>query len=236
MTQEPPRQLSLPVYLPDDETFDSYYPASGNDELIEKLKSCARGTLDGSLYLFGPEKSGRTHLLHAACAQANDLERRTLYIPLGIHASISTALFEGLESMQLICIDDVDAIAGHPVWEEALFHLYNRINEQEDCQLIVSGSASPQEAGFALPDLVSRMQWGLIYQLQPMEDAEKLVALQRRAAMRGLQLPDDVGKFLLNRMARDLRTLFDVLDRLDKASMVHQRKLTIPFIKEMLRL
>ena len=102
--------------------------------------------------------------------------------------------------------------------------------------MIVSGNASPSEVGFSLPDLVSRMQWGLIYQLQPMADDEKLAALQRRAAMRGLQLSDEVGRFLLTRMARDLRTLFDVLDKLDKASMVHQRKLTIPFIKEMLRL
>ena len=236
MTQNSPRQLSLPVYLPDDETFQSYYPAAGNDELIQKLQASAEGMLGSSLYLYGPEKSGRTHLLHAACAHANDLERRTLYIPLGIHASISPALFEGLESLKLICVDDVDAIAGHPIWEEALFHLYNRIAEQQDCQLIVSGSASPTEAKFSLPDLVSRMQWGLIYQLHAMVDEDKLIALQRRAAMRGLQLTDDVGRFLLSRMARDLRTLFDVLDKLDKASMVHQRKLTIPFIKEMLKL
>jgi DnaA family protein len=222
VTQNSPRQLSLPVYLPDDETFQSYYPASGNDELIQKLQASAEGNLASSLYVYGPEKSGRTHLMHAACALANDLERRTLYIPLGIHASISPALFEGLESLELICIDDIEAIAGHPVWEEAIFHLYNRIAEQQDCRLIVSGKASPSETGFLLPDLVSRMQWGLIYQLQPMADDEKLV--------------DEVGRFLLTRMARDLRTLFDVLDKLDKASMVHQRKLTIPFIKEMLRL
>ncbi|MCL1143082.1 DnaA inactivator Hda [Shewanella gaetbuli] len=236
MSQSSPRQLSLPVYLPDDETFDSYYPASGNDELIQKLQACAEGQSTSSLYLYGPQKSGRTHLMHAACAHANDLDRRTLYIPLGIHASISTALLEGVESLNLICIDDIDAIAGHPVWEEAIFHLYNRVKEQTDCRLIVSASASPTEANFALPDLVSRMQWGLIYHLQPMADDEKLAALQRRAAMRGLQLSDEVGRFLLTRMARDLRTLFDVLDKLDKASMVHQRKLTIPFIKEMLRL
>jgi DnaA family protein len=236
LTHNSPRQLSLPVYLPDDETFLSYYPATGNDELIQKLQASAEGQLSSSLYFFGPEKSGRTHLIHAACALANDKERRTLYIPLGIHASISPALFEGLESLELICIDDIDAIAGHPVWEEAIFHLYNRIAEQQDCHLVVSGKASPSEAGFLLPDLVSRMQWGLIYQLQPMADDEKLAALQRRAAMRGLQLSDEVGRFLLTRMVRDLRTLFDVLDKLDKASMVHQRKLTIPFIKEMLRL
>lgn len=236
MKSNSPLQLSLPVHLPDDETFNSYYPAAGNDELIQSLQACAEGRAEGAVFIWGPEKSGRTHLMHAACAHANELSRSSFYIPLGIHASISPALLEGLEKIDLVCIDDVNAIAGHPVWEEAIFDLYNRISEQKTCSLVLSASVSPSETGFALPDLISRMQWGLNYQLQPMADDEKLAALQRRAAMRGLQLSEDVGRFLLNRLARDLRTLFDVLDRLDKASMVHQRKLTIPFIKEMLRL
>ena len=236
MKPNSPLQLSLPVHLPDDETFNSYYPAAGNDELIQSLQACAEGRAEGAVFIWGPEKSGRTHLMHAACAHANDIERSSFYIPLGIHASISPALLEGLEKVDLVCIDDVNAIAGHPVWEEAIFDLYNRIAEQKTCSLVLSASMSPVDSGFALPDLVSRMQWGLNYQLQPMADEEKLAALQRRAAMRGLLLPEDVGRFLLNRLARDLRTLFDVLDRLDKASMVHQRKLTIPFVKEMLRL
>ncbi|MDF0535766.1 DnaA inactivator Hda [Shewanella yunxiaonensis] len=236
MTQHVPLQLSLPVHLPDDETFQSYYPAAGNDQLIQTLRACAEGHGPQALFLWGPEKSGRTHLIHAACAHANEHGRSSFYVPLGIHASISTALLEGLEMLHLVCIDDVDAIAGHPLWEEALFDLYNRVAERSDCALVVSGRHAPAECGFVLPDLVSRMQWGLNYQLHPMADDEKLAALQRRAAMRGLQLPEDVGKFLLNRLARDLRTLFDVLDKLDKASMVHQRKLTIPFIKEILRL
>lgn len=231
-----PLQLSLPVHLPDDETFNSYYPAAGNDELIQSLQACAEGVAEQSVFLWGPVKSGRTHLMHAACAHANDLGRSSFYLPLGIHASISPELLEGLEQLDLICIDDVDAIAGHPLWEEAIFDLYNRVAENSNCSLIVSASVAPSDSEFALPDLISRMQWGINYQLQPMADDEKLAALQRRAAMRGLQLPEDVGRFLLNRLARDLRTLFDVLDRLDKDSLVHKRKLTIPFVKEMLRL
>ncbi|GGI88463.1 DnaA inactivator Hda [Shewanella gelidii] len=236
MTQDSPLQLSLPVYLPDDETFESYYPASGNDELIQNLQACASGQVQKAIYVWGPVKSGRTHLLHAACAYANERERQSFYLPLSIHASISPALLEGLEDLDLVCIDDVQAIAGHPLWEEAIFDLYNRVAEKKHTSLIVSATQAAKEADFVLPDLVSRMQWGLSYQVQPMEDSEKLAALQRRAAMRGLQLPEDVGRFLMARLARDLRTLFDVLDRLDKASLVHQRKLTIPFVKEVLRL
>lgn len=236
MTKNSPSQLSLPVHLPDDETFKSYYPAAGNDELIQQLQLNAVGQDKNPIYIWGPAKAGRTHLLHATCAEANSVNRRSFYIPLAIHASISTALLEGLEYLDLVCLDDIDSIAGHPLWEEAIFDLYNRMAENGHGGLVVTGRVPPAKVQFLLPDLASRMQWGLIYQLHPMADEEKLAALQRRALMRGLELPEDVGRFLLNRVARDLRTLFDVLDKLDKASMVHQRKLTIPFVKEMLRL
>jgi len=141
-----PLQLSLPVYLPDDETFNSYYPAAGNDELIQKLRANAEGHGEAAIYVWGPVKSGRTHLMHAACAHANELDRRSFYLPLGIHASISTALLEGLEQLDLICIDDVDDIAGHPVWEEAIFDLYNRVAENKHCALVVSGRSAPADA------------------------------------------------------------------------------------------
>lgn len=231
-----PIQLSLPVHLPDDETFNSYYFTANNNELIENLKLSAQGQREDVIYLWGAKKSGRTHLLHAACAYANELDKSSFYLPLAIYQSLSPELLIGLEQLNLICIDDLDTIAGHPVWEEAIFDLYNRVAEQKDCHLIIAATSKVSDANFFLPDLSSRLQWGLNYQLQPLADTDKLAALQQRAAIRGLALPEDVGRFLLNRLARDLRTLFDVLDKLDRYSLVHKRKLTIPFVKDMLRL
>ncbi|WP_417347756.1 DnaA inactivator Hda [Ferrimonas sp.] len=235
MQSNSPIQLSLPVHLPDDETFGSYYPAA-NQQLLEAIRQVAEGKGETVTYLWGQAKSGRTHLLHAACAHARELERQAFYLPLGIHASMSPAVLEGLEDLSLICLDDIDQLARNPFWEEAVFDLYNRINERGDCKLIVSASCPAGQAGFLLPDLVSRLNWGVHYQVQSLTDEEKLTALQRRAKARGLELPEDVGRFMLTRLARDLRTLFDVLDRLDKASMQAQRRLTIPFVKETLHL
>ncbi len=235
MTASSPIQLSLAVHLPDDETFQSYYPA-GNLQLIESLRQAAGGEGERITYLWGSPKSGRTHLLHAACALANEKGRQAFYLPLGINASMSPDILEGLEQMSLICLDDIDEVSCHPIWEEALFDLYNRVAETPDCRLVVSARSAAGQAGFLLPDLVSRLSWGIQYQLHPLSDEAKLAALQRRARMRGLELPEDVGRFLMTRLARDLRTLFEVLDRLDKASMVAQRKLTIPFVKETLHL
>ena len=173
--------------------------------------------------------------LHACCADAQDKGLQTFYIPFEMYASMSVAILENLDNLPLICLDNIDRVAGNPLWEEALFDLYNRVKEAGG-KLIVSADHSPKQNGFQLPDLVSRLSWGLSYQVNSMSDDDKLAAMQKRAEARGLVLSDDVVKYLFNRLDRDLRTLFDTLDRLDKASLQAQRKLTIPFIKETLKL
>jgi len=98
----------------------------------------------------------------------------------------------------------------------------------------VSASAAPTQIDIQLPDLVTRLSWGVSYQLQSLSDDGKRIALQQRATQRGLQLPDDVVQFVLRRSLRDMNSLFELLDKLDVASLVEQRKLTIPFVKQYL--
>lgn len=229
-----PNQLSLPVYLPDDETFSSFYPAN-NEELLKVMSHMSNDEQSHFVYLWGTPKSGKTHLLHACCADAQEQGLQTFYIPFEMYASMSVAILENLDNLPLICLDNIDSVAGNPLWEEALFDLYNRVKEAGG-KLVVSANHSPTHNGFQLPDLVSRLSWGLSYQVHSMSDEDKLAAMQQRGEARGLVLSDDVVKYLFNRLDRDLRTLFDTLDRLDKASMQAQRKLTIPFIKETLKL
>lgn len=229
-----PKQLSLPVYLPDDETFSSFFPAN-NEALLAQISSLCSDENGQFVYLWGAPKSGKTHLLHACCATAQDKGQNTFYIPFEMYASMSDEILEDLHNLPLICLDNIDLVAGNPLWEVALFDLYNRVREAGG-KLIVSATNSPNQNGFKLPDLVSRLSWGLTYQVQAMSDDDKLIAMQKRAESRGLVLGDDVVKYLFNRLDRDLRTLFDTLDKLDKASMQAQRKLTIPFIKDTLKL
>jgi len=229
-----PKQLSLPVYLPDDETFNSFFPAN-NEALITEVSRLCEEDSGQFVYLWGGPKSGKTHLLHACCATAQSKEQNTFYIPFEMYASMSDEILENLHTLPLICLDNIDLVAGNPLWEVALFDLYNRVREAGG-KLIVSATNSPTQNGFKLPDLVSRLSWGLTYQVQAMSDEDKLIAMQKRAQARGLVLADEVVKYLFNRLDRDLRTLFDTLDKLDKASMQAQRKLTIPFIKETLKL
>jgi DnaA family protein len=140
-------------------------------------------------------------------------------------------MLEGLEALSLVCIDDVDTIAGDAAWEAALFHLFNRVRER-GARIVIAGSASPRALGLGLPDLATRLAWGLVFQLHPLGDEEKAQALQLRARGRGMEMPEAVARYLLQHHARDMAALFALLERLDRASLAAQRRLTVPFVRE----
>lgn len=230
-----PAQLSLPLYLPDDETFASFWPGE-NPSLIAALKGALSQQHGSYLYFWSREGGGRSHLLHAACAEMSARGEAVGYVPLDKRTWFVPDVLEGMEQLALVCIDNIECIAGDEAWEMAIFNLYNRILESGRTRLFISGDRPPRQLSLQLPDLASRLDWGQIYKLLPLSDEEKLQALQLRAKLRAFELPEDVGRFLLKRLDREMRTLFMTLDQLDRASITAQRKLTIPFVKEILNL
>lgn len=225
-------QLTLGVGLKDETTFTNYY-AGRNGALIEELKKTASGVGEHIIYFCGTGGMGCTHLLQACCHVANHHKLSSVYLPLANLIQFSPDIFEGLETLQLICIDDLQMIAGKPNWEEAFFHAYNRIHEAGG-RLIVTANVMPKSLGLVLPDVVSRLSWGMVFQLQSLTDEEKIAVLIMRAKLRGMTLSEEVAKFILNHCPRQMSVLFAALDALDKASLAAQRKLTIPFVKEIL--
>ncbi|AKM49007.1 DNA replication initiation factor [Edwardsiella sp. EA181011] len=230
-----PTQLSLPLYLPDDETFASFY-AGENAALLAALRNALRQEHGSYIYFWSREGGGRSHLLHAACAELSQRGEAVGFVPLDKRAYFVPEVLDGMEQLALVCIDNIECIAGDEAWEMAIFNLYNRIQESGRTRLLITGDRPPRQLNLRLPDLASRLDWGQIYKLQPLGDEEKLQALQLRARLRGFELPEDVGRFLLKRLDREMRTLFMTLDQLDRASIAAQRKLTIPFVKETLLL
>ncbi|MCW8863615.1 MAG: DnaA regulatory inactivator Hda [Colwellia sp.] len=234
------RQLALSVQLPDDETFESYR-SKGNQGVINQLsqfveqKSAESTSLPKSFYLFGLSGVGKSHLLHASSAYAAKLGRTSVCLSCAELKVLPVDVLEGLEQIDLICLDDIHLIADNQIWQQAIFDLYNRVIEHNHC-LLITGEQSASQLGLSLPDLVSRLSWGLTEQVKPLDDDEKVLVLQYRASQRGLMLSDDAAKFLLNRLSREMAHLLTSLDTLDKASIREQRKITIPFIKEVLKL
>ncbi|ACS84872.1 DnaA inactivator Hda [Musicola paradisiaca] len=230
-----PAQLSLPLYLPDDETFDSFYPGE-NTSLLAAIHHALNQTHGSYLYFWSRQGGGRSHLLHAACAECSRTGEAVGYVPLDKRAYFVPEVLDGMEQLALVCIDNIESIAGDEQWELSMFNLYNRIQESGRTRLLITGDRPPRQLNLHLADLASRLDWGQIYRLQPLSDEEKGEALQLRARLRGFELPEDVSRFLLKRLDREMRTLFTTLDQLDRASITAQRKLTIPFVKEILGL
>jgi DnaA family protein len=186
-------------------------------------------------YIWGKIGSGRSHLLQACCLIAEQHALRSVYLPMAELMSLTPAMLEGLEDCQVVCIDDIEVIAGKAEWEEALFHLYNRL-QQANAFLIIAANVAPRELSIKLADLASRLTSGTIFHIEDLSDEEKLKALQVRAQERGIAVPDDVAAFLLKRISRNMTDLYETLDKLDQASLAAQHRLTIPFVKSVLGL
>jgi DnaA family protein len=218
------KQLALGVRLRAEAIFDSFSPGP-NTELLAALQSPA----SEPLWLWGSHGSGKTHLLQAVCAAA----QTAAYLPLDRSSALPPAALGGFESCRVLCLDDVDAVAGDLAWEHALFRLFNDAAELRT-RLIFAAGAAPRQLAWSLDDWRSRAAACVVYQLRDLDDAGRIEALRRRAAQRGLQLPQETSEYLLRRMPRDLPSLFELLDHLDEASLIAQRRLTIPFIRDAL--
>jgi len=223
-------QLTLPVVPPDTETFASF-DVGGNGALLATLRDAD----EPMVYLWGEAGSGRTHLLRALCADAAARGEQALALDLMQREGLSPELLQGLEQLDWVCLDNVQAIAGVGEWERALFDLCNRMR-QSGARLRVTAAGVATELGLLLPDLVSRLEWGPVFALQPLDDAGKARALALRAGLRGLKMPAEVQRFLLRHLARDNHSLMAALQRLDDGSLQHKRYLTVPFVKQVLGL
>lgn len=233
-----PEQLSLGVSLKDDATFDNFYAPAGsaNAQVVAALCQQVEGTGEQFVYLWGAAGAGLTHLLQASCHYAESRNLSVQYLPLSeVTGFAPEALLEGLEHLDMVCLDGLNAIAGKPDWERALFNLYNALRDAGRL-LLVAAPQNPRALEVNLPDLRSRLQWGVTYQVQGLSDEEKIRALTTRARERGLELNQEVATFIVQRVPRDMNQLFCYLHRLDHASLAEQRKLTIPFVKKTLGL
>lgn len=225
------QQLALAIPPYDTTTLDDFCWGN-NIELQQQIHATLQGHGERQIYLWGSPGCGKSHLLQACCQALPS----TIYLPLKILQTWDSEILEGIEAQALISIDDIDVIHGHPRWEEALFHFYNRVRDQGHSILLMTGQKPPAQIPFTLPDLRSRVSWGLVMHMHELNDEDKVRTLRVHALKRGLELSDSVGQFLLNRCARNMHDLYHLLNSLDTASWQTQRKITIPFVKEILKL
>jgi DnaA family protein len=226
------RQLPLGVALQDRAVFASFF-VGANLEAVEHVRALASGTVTGVAWLAGPAGAGKTHLLQAVCAAAG-AGRRVAYVPLGELGALGSGVLDGLRDIECLCLDDVHVVVGDAPWERALFELYCALHERGGC-LIASAVAPPALLQWVLPDLSSRFAASAVFQLRALDECEQREALRLRAHLRGFELPEETARYMQRRFPRDMRTLYNLLDTLDAAALVAQRRLTVPFIRAVLQ-
>ena len=216
-------QLALAVQLRDTASFDSYW-AGANAETVAALRQLQHPTL-----LYGPPQSGRTHLLQAACRAHGGA-----YLPLRDIAQYGPEALDGFAATAVLALDDIDSVIGERDWALALLRLIDERRARGQ-RFLLSAAAPPEHLDVAMPDLRTRLAACVVVGLAPLDDAERAALLKDRAQARGLLMPDEVARWLLNTQARSSGALIDALDALDRASLSEKRRLTLPFVQSVLR-
>jgi DnaA family protein len=226
------RQLPLDLRWPAHQRFESYVLGS-NVDIVESLRRVADERGDNRVFVAGGQGSGKTHLLIAVCAEASAQSRTAQYLDL---ARVVDQGFEAIRRFggnDVLAIDNLDAIAGIDAAEHAVFDLYNRC-VAEGTRLVFAATESPASLRIRLPDLISRLGSCTQWLLKPLDEGVRRCIVRDRASARGLQLDDVVLDWLFTRKARDLGTLIPLLDRIDRAALAAQRRVTLPFLRELL--
>jgi len=221
-------QLTLNLHERDDATWANFYVGE-NQKLVKALQEL-EDLSQPLVYLWGKSGVGITHLLLASCNQFNARNFNAMYVSLK-DPRITPEFFLDLEQVTWLGIDDVDVMVDVPAWAETIFYCLNeRLNRK--VVTIFGAHATPEALSLTLLDLKSRLNSGLLFAVQELDDAGRLAALQLRAKFLRLDLPLLTARFLLTHYVRDLRALFALLKKLDYASLAAQRCLTIPFVKQ----
>lgn len=226
-------QIPLTIGLSDRLSFSNFISGK-NEQVIDNLKLLIREQSGGFIYLWGKKGSGKSHLLHASCVEATQQNKKSMYLPLDEIDFLEPEIFLSMENQDVVCIDNLNFIEKKSEWEIGLFNLFNQL-QQENKLLIVSSKVNPLGSEFKLQDLKSRLASGIIYKMQELADDEKLMVLKARAQERGLELSQEVVDYLGKRVDRDLISLISWLDKLDEASLISKRKITVPLLRDLLK-
>ena len=207
-------------------TFESFVTGP-NVEAVQTLQSIANHELrETGVVLWGAAGAGKTHLLQAAIEHAAAHGRAAIFVA-DPHAHF--VMPETTHAM--VAVDRVDAADADA--QARLFTLYNRLAELGG-QLLASAAVPPGCMGLR-DDLRTRLGWGLVFEIVPLSDADKPSALAAFAHARGFRLSDEVIDWLLAHGRRDMASLVQTLEALDRHSLALQRPVTVPLLRDWLQ-
>lgn len=222
----------IPLPLSFDKRFSlQNYISDHADYIEQQLTALFDETGEPLVGLWGGVDSGKTHLLNACAHYARHCSIPFHLFDASQLSEAKPGSFYDFPEGSVVGIDNLDLLAGNRAWEEQFYQLVNRVKSGE-IRFVFSMSRQPRDTGFRLPDLKSRLTWGLLIALDSPDDIQLEYILKHRARLLGLKLGKDVLKYLLSHYSRKLSYQMQLLYKLDHASMSTQRKITIPLIRE----
>lgn len=224
------QQLLLNVDFTTIASWENFLVEEENAYAVHTLRSLRVDEKSGKIiYLWGTTGSGKSHLLTAL---TNDYHGARYLAFSGTTEEIIKLNHEPGDE-KLLALDDINHLWGNPASEQALFTCFNQCVDRK-INLVLAARESPLEAQIILPDLKSRLLSGLVFYLNPLNDEQKAKLLQERAASDGVDLDAEVIQYLINHYERNTAKLFERLKLLERMSLVEQRRLTIPFVRDIL--
>jgi DnaA family protein len=226
-----PEQLPVQFEFQSNQSFSTFYPGN-NEEIVNHLRQIFFNN-EQQIFLWGERGSGKTHLLQSLTQTSNTCNKTSFYYSLDTKDFPDPGMLEGLENFDLVCFDNIEHITGKAEWEQAFFNFYN-LHRDANNKLVVTANCPPKYLAIQLPDLKTRMSWGLTLKLKALSDEQQLNALIYKAHDLGFEIPIKVGRFLITHYARDLPSIWALLDKIEQATLAAKRKLTIPFLKQIM--
>jgi DnaA-homolog protein len=226
-------QLPLAIRLRERADYE-HFVAGPNAPALEQLKLVGRPGSNGMYWLTGDAGVGKSHLLQATCAAALANGVEAVYLSMSQLRQFGPGTLDGWPGARVVALDEIADVIGDRDWERALFSLYRDIEDRR-ASLVAAAREPPQRLQFSLPDLSSRLAAAQILTLQRLDDGAQREALRLRARARGLELPEETALYLQRRYRRELSALYELFDTLDEAALRAGRRLTVPFIREVLK-
>lgn len=226
-----PKQLPLAVHLRPDAKLSSLY-VEPNRWFVDWLQSEWPSSRIPFCWLDAEPGSGLSHVIQAIAQQGEQLGQSVFYVSFAQAHQLSSEVLADLAGFDLLCLDDLDCIAGQPEWDLALLHCFNEMQAQQKQLVVGSHQALATLKPQMLPDLWSRMSSGLVVHWRRPE--YWITAIEHVVQAQGMLMGAAARQYFAARAPRDWAQVMMLVNTLDQAALSAQRRITIPFIRQVL--
>ena len=227
-------------------TFTNFVTANSNRYAYNLALQAANKLPDhyNPLYIFSKLGLGKTHLLNAIGLHLLSSNPSINLMYLSIYrfstgfslAKKNRKLSEfrkNYRNLDLIILDDIHLISGRKKSQEELIFLFNLFYESRK-QIVVAGKKPPTQISKLLPQLRSRLEWGILSEIHPPSQKTKMKIIEKKTKEQNLHIPDDVIFFLAN-TTNDIKILTQYIVSLQTYSSLYQREIDISIVKSVIK-